>query len=651
VKNDSDGNVTFTPIEFAEDDIGTEHTYTIVEKAGASNAYTYDEKIYTVKVTPKKGAITKAADGSLKGTITATPSVTSSAASGNVDDIVFGNSTNKLSITAKKIWDDNGDADRVRPDKLILTLYANGSKYEADGVTNPVTLTKADADTSDSTGSTWTYMWENLPMASNGKEITYSVGEETVSYYDESTATGAKTGTGGEYSQIVTLTNSHKLFTYVDGILDLTARKTLDGGTPGSEVFTFTLTADGQNPNGKDTVSQKKDCEADGTVKFDDITFTKDDVGKTFVFYVSEQAGTEAYEYDSTVYKVSVMPVLGKPSADWKRAIIVRPEIRKVSDVTESTADSISFANKTLTTDVSVLKVWKNEDDHTVFPQSVKVRLYQTPEGGKPTAYGEAAELTAAENWSYTWSGLPRMKDGLKVTYSVREVEAPEGFVMNNSGEAVETDDSTEENVKFVLENDWIKTRRAELKLNAEKNVDGREPSDNQVFSFVLEELEPDGTVNEIGVFQNHGKDILIEGIPEFAYDADDIGNTYRYLLREDGGSGMSEMKYDKTVYDIRVTVKGGETQTDTDGMPYRDVIIDKEIRFREPGKKFEEEDPAGMLSFNNETIPVLPDDGGSDGGVKTGDNTGITMYLMLLAGSTALLAVMSGYRRRKARR
>jgi hypothetical protein len=665
----ADGKVYFDEISFTKADVGKTFKFEVKEEAGSGN-YEYDKSVYEVTVTPSFGDFTEGETRSIviDPEYTLKTDASGNAADKEVNDIAFANETGEQSVTARKVWEDNNDADGVRPDKLVLTLYANGSKYEADGVTNPVTLTKDDADPSDSTGSTWTYTWDNLPMKIDGEKVTYTVKEDKIPYYDSDTVKESESGTEGAYSEIVTLTNSHKVFTYEDGRLPLTAQKTLDGGTPGSEVFTFVLTADENNPNGRDKISQTKECKADGTVNFDDIVFTKDDVGKTFVFYVKEKAGTKDYEYDPAVYRVSVTPSLGEPGADGTREVIVRPEITKVNDGTVSSAYSIVFANKTKTTNVTILKKWKNEDDNAVRPNSVKVQLYQTVQGGEPDAYGDVVELTEADNWAYTWSGLPLVKDGKAATYTVREIEGPQGYIMKNSGEAAEAEDSTAGNIKFVLENDWIKTRQAKLELEAEKNVDGTDPSDQQVFDFVLEELMPDGTVNEIDVFKNNGKQISIGDIPEFTYDADDIGNTYHYLLREESGSDTSGMKYDDTVYDIRVTVEGGEVKTDSDGMPYRDVIIQKEISYYENGKKFEQEEPASMLYFNNITIPDDHNDGGSDsssdsnggyktnggsdsnGSVRTGDTTNILIYLLTGSGA-ALTAALLVYRRRKKRR
>lgn len=126
------------------------------------------------------------------------------------------------------------------------------------------------------------------------------------------------------------------------GGLVLTAQKTIDGsGTPSDGQFAFELlSADG-------TVLQTKRNGGDGVVTFDEIPYTTDDVGKTFVYQVREVAGDGgAYRYDGSVYAVSVTPELeldadGNPTG----RILAVPSYEK-DDVA---AVAIEFDNATVT--------------------------------------------------------------------------------------------------------------------------------------------------------------------------------------------------------------------------------------------------------------------------------------------------------------
>ena len=65
--------------------------------------------------------------------------------------------------TVAKVWDDNNNADKKRPDSIQVQLYANG-----DAVGDPVVL-NADGD--------WKYTWANLDAKKDGQEVSYSVKE------------------------------------------------------------------------------------------------------------------------------------------------------------------------------------------------------------------------------------------------------------------------------------------------------------------------------------------------------------------------------------------------------------------------------------------------------------------------------------------
>ena len=46
--------------------------------------------------------------------------------------------------------------------------------------------------------------------------------------------------------------------------------------------------------------------------------------------------------------------------------------------------------------------------------------------------------MNGDSNWAYTWTGLPVMKDGSAVEYTVAEVDVPKGYKASISGGASE---------------------------------------------------------------------------------------------------------------------------------------------------------------------------------------------------------------------
>lgn len=71
----------------------------------------------------------------------------------------------KTSITVIKRWKDNDNKEGIRPEDILVQLYAKGNKHGES-----VTLNEANH---------WTYTWENLDVTENGVDIIYSVYELT----------------------------------------------------------------------------------------------------------------------------------------------------------------------------------------------------------------------------------------------------------------------------------------------------------------------------------------------------------------------------------------------------------------------------------------------------------------------------------------
>ena len=88
--------------------------------------------------------------------------------------------------TITKVWDDNNDQDRIRPESVAVQLYANGN-----AVGEAVSL---------SAQSDWSYTWENLPVNEKGKAIEYTVEEIDVPEGYEASFS----------AETFTLTNTHK---------------------------------------------------------------------------------------------------------------------------------------------------------------------------------------------------------------------------------------------------------------------------------------------------------------------------------------------------------------------------------------------------------------------------------------------------------
>ena len=159
---------------------------------------------------------------------------------------IFENSYNPAttSLTVKKVWDDNNNQDGIRPDVVVVKLFA-------DGVDTETIL-----ELSESTG--WTRTISNLPVKKDGVDIVYTWQETVPAGYEVTSSTDGS---------VTTLTNKH-----VPETVDVTAVKAwknADGTTaaPYGANVVFTLFADGEEVSGKSvtldgTVDEKGEADA-----------------------------------------------------------------------------------------------------------------------------------------------------------------------------------------------------------------------------------------------------------------------------------------------------------------------------------------------------------------------------------------------------
>ena len=84
------------------------------------------------------------------------------------------------------------------------------------------------------------------------------------------------------------------------------------------------------------------------------------------------------------------------------------------------------------TTAVTAVKRWEDENNQDgIRPDFVEVQLY-----ADGTKQGEPARLDAENEWNMTWGGLPKYVQGTPVSYSVEEINVPEGYTPSVAGDA-----------------------------------------------------------------------------------------------------------------------------------------------------------------------------------------------------------------------
>lgn len=269
VKNDKDGNIAFSELEF--DKAGT-YTFKIAEKAGSDTGIKYDTKTVTATVT-----VTDKGKGALEATVSYD------------DEKAFENAYTpaKTEVSVKKKWDDKNNQDGKRPSSITVKLLADG---QDTGKT--LELTEANG---------WAGSFKDLDADKGGTPIQYTVVEVTVPSYTSEVTGDAASG--------FTITNS-----YSPETVDVKATKNWedannqDGKRP--TKITINLLADGEK-----VASKEIQAAADGTWTATFEKLAKYKAGKEIKYTVTEEA---VAEYEATITDFTITNKYAPKEIDYK---------------------------------------------------------------------------------------------------------------------------------------------------------------------------------------------------------------------------------------------------------------------------------------------------------------------------------------------
>jgi len=473
VKNDKDGNVAFSELEF--DKAGT-YTFKIAEKAGSDTGIKYDTKTVTATVTvADKG----------KGALEATVSYD--------DEKAFENTYTpaKTEVSVKKVWKDENNQDGKRPSSVTVKLLADG---QDTGKT--LELNAANG---------WTGSFTNLDADKGGTPIQYTVVEVTVAGYTSEITGDAASG--------FTITNS-----YSPETVDVKATKNWDdannqdGKRP--TKITINLLADGEK-----VASKEVQAAADGTWTATFEKLAKYKAGKEIKYTVTEEA---VAEYEATITDFTITNKYAPKEIDYKVTKVwndannqdgKRPEsvtvqlYKKVGvadpvavegkkltltakDKTDDNTWVASFTNlpqyeagKEITYSIkevdvpagyeasvtgqvvtntynpetivlSGTKVWKdNNNQDGKRTTSVKVQILN---GDKVVQEIEVSEKTG---WKFESKKLPKYENGKEIKYTVKETAMTEykaTITTDKDGKYTITNEHTPEKIAVSGQKTWI---------------------------------------------------------------------------------------------------------------------------------------------------------------------------------------------------
>ena len=142
-------------------------------------------------------------------------------------------------------------------------------------------------------------------------------------------------------------------------------------------------------------------------------------------------AGLENTETDTWTWKYSGMPKYDRQGSLYTYTVEEEP----VPGYETAYGENNAITNTLILTQATVTKNWVDGEtgeplDAEVLPDSITVRLLQN---GEPYETGNLGEvtLTAEDNWTYTWTGLPKFDaDGKEYIYTVVETDIPAGYTV-----------------------------------------------------------------------------------------------------------------------------------------------------------------------------------------------------------------------------
>lgn len=303
-----------------------------------------------------------------------------------------------VDIPVTKVWDDDNNFFKIRPDSVTVQLMADG---KASG--NPVTL--------DETNS-WAYTFTNLDKTnSNGVDIVYTVVETAVPGYKTS------------YTDTKIINTLD--FETEDTVLgNLTIRKVdKEKQNVGLSGAVFTLTKDNDSTFEPITITTGEGATA---------SFTGLDVG---TYTLTETAAPEGYKLGTTrswTVTVAAGTPYAKANTDADGNITgykkVTPCTVTVTGLTAGTDDIYPITNEAIEkTSITVTKVWDDMlDEFGLRPESIQVQLKANDKN-----YGDPVEITpdAEGNWTYTFTDLNKTdSNGDPIAYTVEEVNTSKDY-------------------------------------------------------------------------------------------------------------------------------------------------------------------------------------------------------------------------------
>ena len=533
VKNDANGNVAFSPIEYTE--IG-QHTYTLREVKGNAGGITYDENVYTI--------VTTISDNG-KGQLVATHKLKGAE---DVKSIEFKNAYNltpkRFSVT-DKITATKVLAGRDLKDGEFNFELVEGDDVVATGTNDARGKIAMSAVEYTAAGEhTYTLREVNGGTASNGISYdgkTYTI-VTTITDNGDGTLSATHKLQGAEPAETAEFKNSYNVTPSSSSVTDqITATKVLDGRDLKDGEFSFEL-VEGEG-EGAEVVATGKNA-ADGKITMSAIEYTK---AGTHTYTLREVPGdaSNGITYDGKTYTVETVV---KDSGDG--TLGVEHKLKG--------ADEAKFTNsyRPGSKDSSVTDLIKATKSLTGRDLKAGEFRFELVEGNSVVATGTnnadgkivMDPVTYTETGEHTYT-LRETKAGTTengITYSTAEYTIVT-IVKDNGDGTLSVEHKLQNDEKATFENAYNVTPKDSSvtdKIKATKYLTGRDMTEGE-FSFELVEG------NEVVARGTNAADGKIT-MSEITYNEP---GKHTYTLREVPGDAGNGITYDGKTYTIETTI------------------------------------------------------------------------------------------------
>lgn len=379
--NGVDGSVSFAAIDYTGEG---EFTYLFREVAGNDPTINYTSETLLVKV--------QVTDPEGKGVLTATVTYPDG------DTLTNAVKTGKLTLSKQVISSNAAHQQQAFSFTLSLTDSEGQPLSGTYALSSGESLTVSGGEATLTVQAGGSITIEGLPHGA-----TYAITEAAAGGFT-ATSTG-ETGTiVGDETAEAAFTNTYA----ARGEYVPTATKALEGMTLTANQFTFELR------DAEGNTLQTATNDQDGKVTFAKLSFTDAQVGTHTYSIVEKNDGAAGMTYDRTEYPFTLTVTDNEDGT-----LTVSDDLGGAAPVFTNT-----YSEKT---SLTVNKVWNdNENVLGIRPQSIDVELYRNGQ------FLMTAQVTAQDNWSYTFTDLPVFDDkGVDYLYQIKELPV-EGYTSSS---------------------------------------------------------------------------------------------------------------------------------------------------------------------------------------------------------------------------